>query len=135
MSLKRLTGLLIIAVFALLIIFYIMAIAHELFFYIWWYDIMLHFLGGLGLGLSAVYVCYFSGHFRPRLSRNAIFYTVLFSALLVGVLWEVFENYSGLTYSFGNYRLDTIKDMFTDVFGSIVAYVFFMRNFSAFPYE
>lgn len=76
-----------------------------------WYDVMMHFLGGLALGTFIV------GFFN---TRKPLLFIVAGAALLIG--WEVFE------YVFGapkedNYAFDTALDFLMGTLGLCVAYV------------
>jgi hypothetical protein len=81
------------------------------------YDIFMHILGGVGIGLFAVALLrsYRSGMFFSR--RN-----VVLSVIMVGVVWEVFEMYFNLT---GHplwtklYYIDTVKDLVDDTVGGV----------------
>lgn len=99
-------------------------IASEFYFYwtISWFDTMMHFLGGISLGLFSLWVAYSAGLFKKMpLSRSAIIVTAFFSVLIIGVGWEIFEKMNGLTQSTEGYRLDTIHDLLADMAGALVA--------------
>ena len=130
MSFERKTFLLTAIAFVCLVVFYSVALAKQLFFYYWWYDILLHFLGGLTVSLAALCFYLYSGYFKiPLHTENQIFYTALAAALIVGILWEFFEYFTGLAFVIGSYSLDTAKDLSLDTFGAIVTYIYFMRHF------
>ncbi len=135
MKFRKKTETFIAATFVVLTFLYIAALSGDLFFYIWWYDIPLHFLGGLWIGLLAVYLYYYSGFFKSILTENRLFFTMLISVIVVGALWEIFEYYTGLAFTVGNYTLDTVKDMFMDVLGGIVSYIYFTDYFKELPHE
>ena len=85
----------------------------------WWFDMILHFLGGFWVGLFFLYVFYVRKAILQPLS-----YVVIF-VLLIGLLWELFEfyanNYIG-TYPFD--IIDTTSDMFLDIFGGFCAILY-----------
>ncbi len=85
------------------------------------YDIFMHLLGGVGIGLfaAAMLQSYQDGILLNR--RNLVA-----AVIAVGIVWELFEIYYNLT---GHplwsklYYIDTVKDLIMDIIGgSIVAY-------------
>ncbi len=88
---------------------------------IWWWDILLHFLGGLWVGLAGAWVFSRIGIRLGLLQCIAI-------ALAVGLAWELFEYIFGLIGSrFMSYEMDTIKDLCDDMLGGALAYVLLKR--------
>jgi hypothetical protein len=75
-----------------------------------WFDLPMHFLGGLALG---VFIIVLLGTFRPRLFLIGI------TAVAIG--WEIFEYVFGLPRE-ANYVLDTKIDLLMDALGATVAY-------------
>lgn len=99
--------------------------ALEYFWYwqFWWFDIPLHFLGGVLIALMAsfFYVRYVSteGYITSRM----LFINLISAVLIVGFLWEVFELVvGGREFADSDYTLDTISDMFTDLAGGLFVY-------------
>ncbi len=90
---------------------------------IWYFDVIMHFLGGFWVGLFFIYVFY-----RKELKLNSV-PNIILCILAVGVLWEIFEffvfNQIGST-AFD--RLDTISDIFLDLSGGFFALLYFMKN-------
>jgi hypothetical protein len=88
------------------------------------YDIFMHILGGVGIGLfaTALLRSYRSGMCFSR--RN-----IIFGVILVGIVWELFEIHFKLT---GHplwtklYYIDTVKDMMDDTIGG--AFVAWIMN-------
>ncbi len=128
MTLKSKTASLTLRSSAVIIFLYVLAIYKDLFYYYWWFDIPMHFLGGFIAGMASVY--YFFIHNQNRVpTEQKIFFTSVGCALLIGVLWEIFEYYTGLAFTIGDYRLDTIKDLLLDIYGALVAYVYLSRQY------
>ena len=100
-----------------------LAINYYLYWMFWWYDIILHFLGGVFSGLFVLWLRYFSGylgaHAVPTLPRVFLFVGV--SVLIVGIGWEVFEWVVGETFRMEGYWKDTIVDVVLDLLGGIAA--------------
>lgn len=92
-----------------------LAIAHSLYWRLWWLDIPMHVLGGVWAGLCGAWLVARRGH------SFSIIGCVAF-ALAVGVAWEIFEYSVGLTDSpFMSYQLDTAKDILMDCVGGFLA--------------
>lgn len=89
-----------------------------LYFYLqwlwWWYDIVLHLLGGVWVALVLMWLAMVSRQV-PRIVP------VLLGVLVVGVLWELFEVVVGMPRA-ANYTFDTSLDILNDVLGSIVGF-------------
>ena len=90
-------------------------------FTIWWFDILLHILGGLWSVLFVAWLYRVAG-FRLRL------WHCITIALCVGGAWELFEYALGIGGSnFMSYRLDVAKDLVDDLIGGIIAYTILSR--------
>ena len=86
-------------------------------------DIITHTLGGIVVGGISMYFFELCKNHSPRISD------VFFFVFFVGVVWEFFELYHGLMHtSDPGYYLDTAKDLFFDVFGSYIAYLFMFKK-------
>jgi hypothetical protein len=107
----------------------------------WWFDVLMHFLGGLWVGLSTIWLFYDSGFFSHNFSNNSRFSfeksrhtlaLITFASLLaVGLGWELFEYSLGLTYigPWETYPMDTITDIAMDLLGAYVGLLWYwMRN-------
>ncbi|MGM0482314.1 MAG: hypothetical protein ACQEP6_00415 [Patescibacteria group bacterium] len=79
-----------------LIVFHLLAIFFYLYWFYWWLDTLVHFLGGFSLGLLAMWVdrkltpyreIYFEEHF----------FRVFLAVFIISVFWEVFEVIVGYT--------------------------------------
>lgn len=90
---------------------------------IWWFDMVMHFLGGLWVGLFFLYIFYAEDQLFKK------FLTVFLCVLLIGVLWEFFEfftfNYIGKD-PFN--ALDTVSDIFFDLAGGTFALFYFFKR-------
>lgn len=85
-----------------------------------WYDFMMHFLGGLWVGLFALWVLNL-----PRMERFAFFAkptNIVLAVFIVGIFWEFFELYFGITSIRSTiYAWDTTHDLVMDVLGACAA--------------
>ena len=88
----------------------------------WWYDYITHFLGGLVIGVLAMWVLNFE---KRTLSSFLILFT---SVMVVGGAWEIFEYVNGLTFSTQEYPIDTTIDFVMDALGAISAYFLFISR-------
>lgn len=117
-----------IAIVALaLVVAFLQFLANELYLYweFWWFDILMHFLGGAFIASALLWVIRYE---LPHLLRPFAppFLTTLFATLAVGVLWEAFEYTTGM-YASVNHPLDTTMDIAMDMAGMLFAYLAFKR--------
>lgn len=102
----------------------------------WWFDMVMHFSGGVFVGLSVLYIYFHSGYVSPR-HHQALFIILFALALgaLIGVLWEFFEfgidlytqkTINGITVM--NQKVgDTLSDLFFDMFGAVSGSLAFLK--------
>ncbi|MFA7192056.1 MAG: hypothetical protein WC089_02035 [Candidatus Paceibacterota bacterium] len=109
--------------FSLLAIINILSMKFFWYQAIWWFDMPMHFVGGFTTLLLLTYFFYEKIQFDFLFYRKIIL--LIFGAILVGLLWEVFE------YIFNNIIagvpwdiVDTSADIFWDTTGAICALVF-----------
>ena len=110
--------------FSLFVAFFIITVNYYANFYqvYWifpWFDIPMHILGGVMVGL-------FAQTAMDKLDRHKInkkrFMLAVSAALIVGVLWELAEWHYGVTDGLGPVsRLDTIKDIMDDIIGGALS--------------
>lgn len=95
-----------------------------LYYSIWYFDIIMHALGGIWLGSFFVYV--FS-------RKNKIFPSalkVILSVLSVGLLWEIFEFITNSYIGGGVFHIvDTSSDLFFDLVGGTFAVFYCSKKF------
>ncbi len=99
-------------------------LASELYFYwfISWFDNLMHFLGGLTIGLLSLWICFISGIFpRATPTKKEAIITSMAAVLVIGIGWEIFEFVNGLTQSTEGYPLDTFHDLISDLAGAVIA--------------
>jgi len=88
-----------------------------------WFDALMHFLGGLAMGLLFLWLWFASGFFEKSLptKREAMVAALTF-AMLIGIGWEVFEYVYGIAVPVGaNYPVDTFHDLVFDFVGGVGA--------------
>ena len=95
---------------------------HSFYFSIWWFDIMMHFLGGLLAALVFIRVLYVGNWFGYDFRKHTTFFiNILGAVLVVGLAWELFEVFAGMTEITALDIRDTIEDLIMDTLGAIVA--------------
>ena len=119
----------------MLLIFTADFIARQLFWYysVWWFDMPMHFLGGLWVGLF--FLWFFSAENMPwghisteQVTPKLIFQTIIF-VLIIGVLWEWFEFAVNNQIAGEPFKLiDTISDVFFDLAGGALAVFHFFKR-------
>lgn len=103
----------------------IIAVVHAVsiqFFLYWkyvWLDIPVHAFAGVACVFGLYMLPYFG--ITRFANTNTLSKSVLF-ALVVGLVWEVFEYTAGVSQSEPGFVLDTIIDLCMDVFGGSVGY-------------
>ena len=101
-----------------LLILHKFGVSNHLYLNIWYYDIIAHFLGGIGLALSIFYILKDRNH-------------IITLTFVLGIIWELYEIYFGLTgHPVGSFKylLDTIKDLIIDILGAMTVWFFVNRN-------
>lgn len=95
-----------------------LAIWADLYWYFWWFDILMHFWGGLLIGLAVHALATFKW---LRLKPS---WTVLLLTLtLFIVIWELFEAWAGLhDVDFESFLIDTMQDILLGFGGGLLAY-------------
>ena len=97
-------------------VFHQIALTFSLYWYYWWFDILMHFWGGVLLGLL-YYLAVCSRWFNFKQTTLTI---VLF-LLAVTVGWEVYEYLIRYTDS-TNYALDTTTDIILGLSGGLLVH-------------
>ncbi len=105
-----------------------------------WYDELLHFLGGIWVGLTFIWIInqkYAPEKIKSTFDKKPVKLILLF-VLIISILWESFE--FGLTqYLFKAFQyksglqpslLDTFSDVLMNFLGSITAFILFKKTSS-----
>ncbi len=83
-----------------------------------WFDLVMHFLGGLVFGCISVWIL-----LRFFSEKHAFTYLVWWLCgivFVVGISWEVFEYLADVAFA-EHYLLDTVSDMIMDLLGGLAA--------------
>jgi len=113
----RILALGIVVLEAIIAYLNIYAIQHSLYWAISWFDILMHGLGGLFIGLTILLILLYRGVSM----RWGTWLGIVGGTIAVGVLWEIIEVSSGLYQTETNVFADTILDLIMDTLGGMVA--------------
>lgn len=130
---------------AVIAVLYWLAVGSDFFINFWWYDVLLHGLGGIWVGLlflrgygelvfragftllpnrdgsQSQNGSRFAREFMPNWKKTLLL--TVGAVFFVGVAWEIFELVTGTAMAPGDvYPIDTIIDMVMDVLGAFAAY-------------
>src|SRR3989338_10088082 len=122
MESKKLSQILVYFIFFILILNFLANTFH-LYYSIWWFDALMHFLGGLWVALACLYLFPLQNS-----SANSIF-KILLLVLIVGVGWEVFEFVFYDSFASNPFNpIDTISDVFFDLSGGSCAILYVWKK-------
>ena len=97
------------------------------YFSVWYFDMIMHFLGGLFLGLGLIWLLSSKNPFL-ELSLELIL-KILAGVLLFGVFWEIFELlFNNIVAQNPFNYLDTSSDIFFDLSGGLCAILYIWRK-------
>lgn len=88
-----------------------------------WADMITHTMGGMVVSGLIIFILSFNKSYKFNAK------TTIISTLFVGILWEIFELYNGLTFlTDKGYTMDTLGDLFFDMVGGYLGYRFLIKN-------
>lgn len=89
---------------------------------VWYFDMPMHFLGGMWVGFLAIYL--FLSFLQEKSPVKSIV-TIMVFVLFIGIGWEIFEILIDklLTFNLLN-LLDSISDIFFDLAGGLSAVLY-----------
>lgn len=103
-----------------------------LYWYIWWFDIMMHFVSGIIVGYFGMFIATLIWKKSLQLSQRKkllLFVVALLTSLLIGMIWEILEYSMGLIQNTPELVFDTVSDLIDDVSGGILAWALANRIF------
>jgi len=122
MKSRKLLIRLLVLIFSIFVLNYL-AMGFHWYSSIWYFDMSMHFLGGLWLGLVSIYLFSFKDF-----SFKSIF-KIFFIVLFLGIGWEIFEILIDKFITQNSFDfLDTMSDLFFDVFGGLFAVWYFTKQ-------
>jgi len=105
------------------------SLLNSLYFLFWWLDIIMHFLAGVLISLSVmwIYQKHTNNYVRPSFDHVILLNIFLF-ALTIGLVWESFELLLGVFFvENSTYVKDTILDFIMNSLGVVVGYIYFLN--------
>jgi hypothetical protein len=99
------------------------ATVYHLYWSIYEFDSLVHFLGGVALSLFFLWLYFFSGLFNPQKRKLRKFIVIsIFGTLFVSFLWETYELiFKQTMVQKTDYPYDTTMDLLMGFLGAIVA--------------
>lgn len=116
--------ILVTALLMMVVVLVLHTLALTFYFYwqLWWFDIVMHFLGGVVVGLAALWALYgFHAQRGTVGTARQTFLWMMLAIVVVGVGWELFELRFNL-YASMHYGSDTTLDLIMDAIGALLAY-------------
>ncbi|MEK7120985.1 MAG: hypothetical protein AAB840_02740 [Patescibacteria group bacterium] len=105
-------------------------LAVPLFFYwtLWWFDLLIHFLGGLW---ASTFLLWFLYGRRSSLAGSVslfkLFLVSIAISIIIGLLWEGFELYGNII-EFPSDIGDSFSDIVADILGGLVAFFYVKKH-------
>lgn len=130
--LKNREYLLELGFFALLTaILHYVALVNFLYWNVDWFDIMMHFLGGVTMAYLALFV-FFTSNYLPHFAKHRdnlwlVFFVVMAFTAVIGLGWELWEIFYGMTDIFSD-KFDTILDLIMDILGAGAVFLLEFRK-------
>ena len=104
---------------AMVAIMNILADVHDLYFTTWYFDIIMHFLGGVWFGFLALSFVIWV-HQRTATNQYGHYLIVALIVLAIGLAWELLEHIAGVQAVFSSVHInDTILDLIMDTLGAL----------------
>ena len=108
------------------------ALAHNLYFSVSWIDTLTHSIGGAIIAGIVFYLIDLRGRLINGSTKTVIKRSgtiIIGTVFFVGIVWELFELKTGLTvFTDRGYMLDTLGDLFFDIFGAYIFYFFLIST-------
>ncbi len=103
--------------------------AQSLYWKYWYFDMPMHFLGGVFLGFLALYIFLFGVKQKNFLDKKKWLIMILIFVFVVGLGWELYEFFVDQTFStrLPNY-LDTASDLCFDMAGGCISMLFLIKK-------
>jgi hypothetical protein len=113
------------AVFA---ISHIYALYFSLYWTTAWFDVYMHFFGGVLGVLMTIYFLYKIGISPSTIPQKIfLFLFVVISVFAVAVVWELWEIYVGFIDPFLDFK-DSIADLILGTFGAIIGFIYYDKK-------
>ncbi|OGI73118.1 hypothetical protein A3D42_02235 [Candidatus Nomurabacteria bacterium RIFCSPHIGHO2_02_FULL_41_18] len=114
-------------VFLMFFIFGLYIMSERFYWYslLWYFDMIMHFLGGLWVGMFFLYV--FSIE-KPVSKNTTLSLKVFLATFLIGILWEFYELALDMISRTDFDFPDTFSDMLFDVLGVLLATFYYLKG-------
>ena len=122
MDRKKLIKRLIYLIFFILVVNFL---ANKFYWYssVWYFDMIMHFLGGFWIGLASFYT------FSLQSVSDKLIFKILLLVLFIGLGWEVFEILVNDVMAQNSFNfLDTLSDIFFDLSGGLCAMLYLWKK-------
>jgi len=123
----------------MLVLFLIVGVLHAVatFYHLYWsiyeFDSLVHFIGGAALSLFFLWLYFFSGFFNPP-KRNLVKFLLIsiLGTMLISVLWESYELIFRQTMvQKVDYPYDLTMDLMMDLFGAVAGCLYaYIREYN-----
>ncbi len=101
---------------------HLLALRDSLYWRYSWFDMPIHFFGGVVVALTFFFlVRFFTRHSLYLRTGRLYTWGAFLASLIIGLMWEVFEWRAGLTVLNERTAVDTSGDIFMNVAGAIFA--------------
>ena len=108
-----------------LAIIHFVALEFYLYWMYFWFDMLMHFLGGISVAFGVSTLPFFNINIPQRFNNLGTYILVV---LIVGILWEVFELANGISIvGDDNFVLDTFTDLLFGIIGGTFGYYIVTR--------
>ncbi len=121
--------------FSLLILLIVLALHsvgsyYSLYWVYPWFETLVHVLSGLWVALTILWLASTFGLLSSLKEYKIKSFLIAFvSAALIGVVWELLENFTQITsIRSSGYYLNTALDLFNDCLGGVLAYTYFIQK-------
>jgi len=132
---RKLYPIFLLALIALIGVLNFYAYRFHWYWEFWWFDIIMHTLGGIWVASAALWLLYFRdpSALKKELRASLLFPYSLVSVYLVGVGWELFEFSLDKFITFKIHdAMNTASDLFFDGVGSILAVFLFLAVYNVY---
>lgn len=117
-------------VLAILITLYTVGSRFSLYWFYPQFDLLLHTLSGLWIALVILWLALCFGQINSLKDFKIKSFLIAFvSAVFVGVMWELLENFFQLVNIYADdYSFNVATDIFTDALGGSLAFLYFVSR-------
>lgn len=100
----------------------------SLYWTVFWFDSFMHFIAGVCAAMGSIYIW---NKFINKITwkNKKIIFIGLLGTFLIGVLWEFYEIYFGISFLYegDNFWNDTLTDLVMDMLGGLLGALYSSR--------